>query len=136
VLNYSRSQQFELLQRLGVRSPSWEDLAYLLIGLLSGASLLGAAWAWWDQRRRDPWQRLHARVMQRLAVLGVAAAPHEPPRTLAARVRRQLGANGAPLAAQLEALDQQRYGRNAATQPDPAWWRGFAAAAAAQPRPR
>jgi transglutaminase-like putative cysteine protease len=136
VLNYSRSQQFDLLQSLGVRSPSWEDLAYLLIALLCAGSLLSAGWAWWDHHRRDPWQRLHARVMQRLAALGVAAAPHEAPRTLAARVRRQLGANGAPLAAQLEALDQLRYGRDAATHPDPAWWRGFAAAAAALPRPR
>ena len=130
VLNYSRSQQFDLLQQLGVRSPTWEDLAYLLVSLLSGASLVGAAWAWWDRHRRDPWQRLRARVTRQLAALGVEAAAHDAPRTLAARVRAQLGANGAPVAAQLDALDQQRYGRAATARPDPAWWRGFAAAAA------
>jgi len=136
VLNYSRSQQFDLLHDLGVRSPTWEDLAYLLIGLLSGASLLGAAWAWADRHRRDPWQRLRSRVLKRLAAVGIAAAPHEPPRTLAARVRVQLGSAGEALAAQLEALDRQRYGRHAAAHPDPAWWRGFTAAATALPRSR
>lgn len=131
VLNYSRSQQFDLLKDLGVRSPSWEDLAYLLIGLLSGASLIGAAWAWWDRHRRDPWQRLHDRIARRLSALGLVAEAHEPPRRLASRARGQFGAAGEGLAAQLEALDRQRYGRHASARPDPAWWRGFAAAASA-----
>jgi transglutaminase-like putative cysteine protease len=135
VLNYSRSQQFDLLQKFGVRSPSWEDLAYLLIALFSGASLIGAGWAYWDRHRRDPWQRLRARVAARLAPLGIDAAPHDGPRRLAARVRAELGANAEALASQLEALDQLRYGRDAASRPDPAWWRRFAAAAAAT-RPR
>ena len=136
VLNYTRSQQFDLLQRLGVRSPTWEDLAYLLIGLLSGASLLGAAWAWWDRHRRDPWQRLRSRIAKRLAALGIAAADHEPPRTLALRVRERLGSAGEALALQLEALDRLRYGRAAVPRPDPAWWQGFAAATSALAPPR
>ena len=136
VLNYSRSQQFDLLKNFGVRSPTWEDLAYLLIGLLSGASLVGAAWAWFDRHRRDPWQRLRARLLQRLDTLGIDAAAHDAPRTLATRVRRQLGAAGEAVAAQLDLLDQQRYGRHAAPLPDPAWWRAFASASAALPRPR
>jgi len=44
VLNYSRGQQLALLKQLGFSAPSWEDLALLLIGVLSGLSLLGAAW--------------------------------------------------------------------------------------------
>jgi len=136
VLNYSRSQQFDLLQKLGVRSPTWEDLANLLIGLLSGASLLGAVWAWWDRHRRDPWQRLRSNIALRLAALGIATADHEPPRTLALRVRRHLGDAGEALALHLEALDRLRYGRAAVPRPDPTWWQGFAAAAAALPRPR
>ena len=131
VLTYSRTQQFDLLRRLGVQSPSWEDLAYLLIGLISGASLIGAAWAWWDRHKRDPWQRLRSRIADRLAALGVEAEAHEAPRTLAARVRAQLGSRAEALAAQLEALDRLRYGRAATKRLDPAWWRGFAAAAAA-----
>ena len=131
VLNYSRSQQFDLLQKFGVRSPSWEDLTYLLIGLLSAASLVGAGWAWWDRHHRDPWQRLRGRIEQHLAGLGITAAAHEPPRTLAARLRAKHGASAEALARALEALDQLRYGRQASPRPDPAWWRRFASAAAA-----
>jgi protein-glutamine gamma-glutamyltransferase len=131
VLNYSRAQQFDLLAKLGVRSPEWEDLAYLLIALLSGASLAGAAWAWWDLHRHDPWQRLGLRIRERLAPLGIDAAPHDAPRALARRVRRQLGTPGEALAVSLEALDGLRYGRHATARPDAAWWPHFAAAAAA-----
>jgi protein-glutamine gamma-glutamyltransferase len=136
VLNYSRSQQFDLLQQLGVHSPTWEDLTFLLIGLLSGASLLGAAWAWWDRHRRDPWERLRAQVTKRLATLGIEVAAHEPPRALASRVRERMGVAGETLALQFESLDRLRYGRTPVPRPDPAWWRGFAAATAALPRPR
>ena len=136
VLNYSRAEQFDLLKKLGVSAPGWEDLAYLLIGLLSGASLLGAAWAWCDRHRRDPWLRLRMRLTKRLAGLGVVAADHEPPRALAGHVRAQLGARGEALALQLEALDGLRYGRAAVLRPDPAWWQAFAATTASLARLR
>ncbi len=125
VLNYSRSQQFDLLKNVGVRAPTWEDLAYLLIGLLSTASLAGAAWAWWDRHRRDPWQRLRAHVDQRLARLGLRSEAHDAPRSLALRVRTRFGAEGEPLARELEALDAMRYGRTARNLPEPRWWAGF-----------
>ena len=136
VLNYSRAEQFDLLKKLGVSMPSWEDLTYLLIGLLRGASLCGAAWAWWDRHRRDPWQRLRTRLTQRLAALGIAAAEHDAPRALALRVRERLGARGEALALQLEVLDGLRYGRAALARPDPAWWSAFAATTAALARSR
>ncbi len=128
VLNYSRGQQFDLLRRLGVQSPDWTDLASSLVALLCAGALAGAAWAWWDRRRQDPWQRLQARVRERLAALGVAVEPHHGPRERARRVRQQLGAGGEPLAATLDALDQARYGADAAL-PRPAlrrWWQDFA----------
>ncbi|HSN31475.1 MAG TPA: DUF3488 and transglutaminase-like domain-containing protein, partial [Ideonella sp.] len=71
VLNYSSGQQFELLKSLGASNPSWEDLAYVLLGVVCAASLAGAAWAWWDQRHQDPWTRLAARIRRRLQRLGV-----------------------------------------------------------------
>jgi transglutaminase-like putative cysteine protease len=130
VLGYSQKQQLGLLERLGVQSPNWEDLSLMLIGLLSTGALLGAGWAWWDRHRQDPWQRLMGRVRERLTALGIEARPHEPPRTLAAAVRRRLGEPGHALAEQLEALDRLRYGHGAVAKPQPAWWRGFAAEAA------
>jgi len=125
VLSYSRGQQLDLLKRLGVSSPSWEDLAYLLIGALSALSLLGAAWAWWDRNRQEPWTRLQSRVQRALQGLGIEAGAHHPPRKLARSVRARLGEAGQPLAALLEALDLQRYGPNALRHPSAAWMHEF-----------
>ena len=130
VLNYARGQQFDLLRALGFEAPSWQDLASALITVLCAAALGGAGWAWWDRRRQDPWQRLQQRVQQRLHALGVAVQPHHGPRTRAQFVRQALGMRGEALAAQLEALDRQRYGSPQATPvPGPRWWREFATAA-------
>jgi protein-glutamine gamma-glutamyltransferase len=141
VLNYSRGQQFDLMRELGVESPSWEDLAYLLILLLSSASLAGAGWAMWDRWRQDPWLRLQQRVQQRLAALGVEVQPHHPPRTRAGIVRTRLGSAGEALARELEALDVQRYAPSpgSAAAAERSWWARFSSAAAAttpSPRPR
>jgi protein-glutamine gamma-glutamyltransferase len=125
VLSYSRGQQLDLLKRLGVSSPSWEDLAYLLIGALSGLSILGAAWAWWDRNRQEPWARLQSQVQRALQGLGIEAGAHDPPRRLAQAVRQRLGDAGQPLAALLETLELQRYGRNALRHPSAAWMHQF-----------
>ena len=130
VMNYSRGQQFRLLESLGVHSPSWHDLAYALIALLCAGSLAAAGWALWDRHRQDPWQRLQRRVQQRLAQLRVAVQPHEPPRTRAQRVRERLGAAGEALALELEALDRARYARTGRAGLERGWWQRFAAAAA------
>jgi len=133
VLNYSRSQQFDLLRSLGLKAPEGRDLASLLVLLLAAAALGGAAWAWWDRQRRDPWQRLEQRVRERLAALGVEVAPHEPPLTRAARVRQVLGARGDALASALDVLARSRYGPDArpSAAGGTAWWRRFRQAAAA-----
>jgi transglutaminase-like putative cysteine protease len=135
VLGYSRQQQFHLLERIGVSSPSWSDLGLLIAVLVASAGLGGAAWAWWDRRRQDPWQRLLSRVRARLQRLGLTPQPHEPPRTLAASVRERFGAQGSALCEQLEALDRLRYGRKAVTRPEPGWWRAFVQATEALPVP-
>ena len=128
VLSYSRGQQFDLLRGLGFTSPSWHDMATLLIGLVCAAALGGAAWAWWDRRRQDPWQRLQRRVSAALGSLGVEVARHHAPRERAARVRLALGTRGEALATQLERLDRLRYGAAAPWSQHAAWWRGFSAA--------
>jgi protein-glutamine gamma-glutamyltransferase len=134
VLNYSRGQQLDLLKSFGVSSPSWEDLAYLLIGVLCGASLAGAAWAWWDRQRQDPWTRLAAQLRGALQRLGVAAAPHDAPRTLARALRERVGAPAARLASLLDALDRERYARGATRLPSARWRREFTAEARALQR--
>jgi hypothetical protein len=68
-------------------------------------------------------------VRAALRRLGVDAAAHEGPRTLAARVRARLGAAGDVLADLLETLDRQRYGPAPASRPDRALTRRFRAAA-------
>ena len=125
VLNYSRNEQFDLLRRLGWQSPQWGDLANLLVMLLSGGALAGAAWAWWDRHRRDPWQRLSQRVAKALDGLGVPAPAHEGARAWARHVRLRLGARGDVVAGALEALDAMRHGRDAPARPHREWWAGF-----------
>ena len=127
VLNYSRGQQLDVLKNIGFSSPGWEDLALLLIGTLSALALTGAAWAWFDRHRIDPWVRQLDRIKRALRSLGVPAAPHEAPRTLAARVRERLGAAGELLAAALDALEAQRYSRATARHPDAGLTRRFTA---------
>ena len=117
VLTYSRGQQFDLLESIGFASPSWEDLALLLIGALSTLSLGAAGWAWWERRHQDPWARQFAQVRRALRPLGLPARPHEGPRALAAQVRARFGAAGQAVADLLGALEQQRYGRAAARRP-------------------
>lgn len=129
VLNYSRGQQLDLLKKLGVGSPNWQDLALALILMLSSLALAGAAWAWWDRRRVDPWVRQMDRVRHALRALGIEAAAHDAPRTLAARVRGRLGRGGDTLADMLHAIERQHYGRDAARRPDNRLTRRFRAAA-------
>jgi hypothetical protein len=125
VLNYSRVQQFDLLQRLGFSSPDWTTLGLIVMGLAVVAALAGIGWALWDRRRQDPWQRLQAQVREVLVPLGVVARAHDPPRRLASMVREALGNRSDLLAYELDALDRARYGPRARRRPDPAWWQRF-----------
>jgi len=129
VLNYTRGQQLDVLRSIGFTSPSWEDLALLLVESLSVLALTGAAWAWFDRHRIDPWVRQLERMKRALRALGLQAAPHEPPRTLALRIRATFGAAGEPIAVLLDALEQQRYGKRPARKPDRALTRDFVARA-------
>lgn len=95
VLNYSQARQLDLLKDIGFESPSWEDLGYVLLALIVGSSLLGAAWTLWERSRHDPWLRLLERASDQLAAAGAALAPNTPPRTLAALVRQRWGADDA-----------------------------------------
>ena len=118
-----------MLKKLGFTAPSWEDLSILLVGSLSALALAGAAWAWWDRRRVDPWTLQMERLRQALRSAGLEAAAHEAPRALAAQLRQRFGAGGEPLARLLDTLERQRYSRTPAARPDTALTRSFVALA-------
>jgi len=116
VLNYSRAQQFKLLQNLGFPSPDWQDLGLVLsaaftVTLLGG---LAAAAAWNRGWRQDPWLVLLARARQRLARSGLAHAQHLSPRQLAQALQARDGVRSQGVQQWLLALEAQRYAR---TQP-------------------
>ena len=123
VMGYSRTTQFDLLAKLGVRQPDWADLARSLVILLATLAAGGAVWAWIDRRRQDPWQRLQNRLAARLQSVGIDARPHLGPRALAALVRERHGAAGEALAQALDQLDRWRYAPEASDSlPDRQWW--------------
>ncbi|MFM1906531.1 MAG: hypothetical protein RLZZ591_208 [Pseudomonadota bacterium] len=83
VLNYTPSQQLQLLRDLGFDSPDWQDLLRLLVGALVLASLAGAAWTLRERRQQDAWQALLSQAKRRCAKAGLALPAHAPPRTMA-----------------------------------------------------
>lgn len=114
VLNYTQGEQLNLLKNLGFKSPSWADLAYVLIGVVVAVSLAGAAWTLWERQQHDPWIRLLQRARKRAEKLGVAAPPNQAPRELATRLQQRLGtAPGTqPVVDWLLRLEAARYSRH------------------------
>ena len=131
VLGYSKAQQLNLLERLGVQAPDLLDLLRAFLGLVVAGALAAAGWAAWDRRRRSPWQRTQAFVARHLHRCGLPCAAHESPRTWAERARQTLGAPGQALADALIELERLRYGPQAdeTGQVPRAWRRHFATAA-------
>jgi transglutaminase-like putative cysteine protease len=111
VLNYTQSKQLDLLKNLGFDSPSWEDLGYLLLGLIVAVALGAAAWGLWERTQHDPWLRLLARVRRRLHQAGVELPVSSGPRQIATAVTARFGADARPLAHWLHRLEAQRYAR-------------------------
>jgi hypothetical protein len=111
ILNYTQSKQLDLLKNIGFQSPSWEDLSYVLIGLLVFVALCGAAWTLWERRQHDPWLRLLQRTRKRLQQAGLELPATAPPRQMALLVTGRFGAGAQALADWLLKLEMQRYAR-------------------------
>ena len=112
VLNYSQATQLDLLKDLGFKSPSWEDLSYVFIGLIVAVSLCGAAWTLWERSRQDPWLRLLGRAAKRLESAGLATGPDCAPRRMAHLLQERFGATDprlAPIRDWLLRLETLRY---------------------------
>jgi protein-glutamine gamma-glutamyltransferase len=112
VLNYTQSRQLDLLKNLGFTSPSWEDLSYLLIGIVVLVSLVGAAWTLWERTQHDPWLRLLTRVRRRLLRAGLDVPETAPPRQIAAQVQQRFGPAAVALHDWLIKLEAQRYAKD------------------------
>lgn len=93
VLNYTQGKQLNLLRNLGFESPTWEDLVYLLVGIVVLASLTGAAWTLWERSRQDPWLKVLGIASKRLQKAGIKIAPNSPPRRIVQQLITQLGAD-------------------------------------------
>ncbi len=113
ILNYTQGRQLDLLKDIGFESPSWEDLSYLLLGIIVAAALIGAGWTLWDRAQHDPWLRLLARARKRLAPAGIESTPATSPRQLAVLVQQKYGTGpggqGQALHDWLVRLELQRY---------------------------
>ena len=115
VLNYTQGKQFELLKNVGFSSPSWEDLATVLTGIVVLATVAGGGWNWWERSQHDPWLRLLGQARKRLARAGMQSTPATSPRALARQVQQQYGAKGQALHDWLMQLERQRYAGGASS---------------------
>jgi hypothetical protein len=111
VLNYTQSKQLDLLKNLGFSAPSWVDLSYVLLALIVGVAVAGAAWTQWDRRQHDPWLRLLVSVRKRLGQAGLELPAAAAPRQIATVVTGRFGERGRALADWLLKLEMQRYAR-------------------------
>ncbi len=109
VLNYTQGKQLQLLRDIGFESPSWEDLAYVLLGIIIAVALAGASWGLWDRVQHDPWLRLLGRARRQLRKAGIASSAATPPRQLALQALARHGHQAQPLHDWLMQLEAQRY---------------------------
>ena len=122
VLNYTQGKQLNLLKDIGFASPNWQDLSYVLIGIVVVVSLLGAAWGLWERTQHDPWLRLLGKARKQLAKAGIDSTAATSPRQLAALLKNYSGAqngkNTDDLQRWLMQLEAQRYAHQATAPAD------------------
>ena len=120
VLNYTQGKQLDLLKNIGFQTPNWQDLSYVLIGIVVVLSLLGALWSLWERTQHDPWLRLLGNARKRLAKAGIDSTVATSPRQLAALLQRHHDAsqrqNSDELQRWLMQLEAQRYAAPASGQ--------------------
>ena len=99
VLNYSPDRQRETLERLGMKTPSWQDMVIAMTIGVGLVSLVVTGWLLKARREHDPVQRAWECFCRRLARAGVAREPAEGPLDFARRAATQLRARQLPEAA-------------------------------------
>ncbi len=79
VLGYDPERQRQFLASVGMREPSWENMALTLFWGVGALLALLAAWLLRRMRSADPVQRLWLRFCAKLGKKGCARATHEGP---------------------------------------------------------
>jgi len=110
VLNFGPRSQLHLLRILGFSSPGWEDLGYLMAGLVFGASLIGALWGVLGRKRQDPALALLHASRRRLTAAGLALPPQATAAQMARLAEARWGKDALPVQHWLQAFDDLRYG--------------------------
>ncbi len=114
VLGYDAGKQRSFLQRLGINSDNWQDIAIAIMVTLGSMVLVISLWLNLQnrQRHKDSIARLYQQYCQRLARIGLQRQPHEGPTDFARRVSQKRQ----DLSQEVELITrfyiQLRYGRN------------------------
>jgi transglutaminase-like putative cysteine protease len=115
VLGYNPDRQRELLRRLGMPQPDWQNMTAAL-AVLSGLALLAlTAWTLRQRRRRDPALALWEKLSKRLGRRGLARQPAEGPLDYAQRVSTVLPLVADDMHAIARLSARLRYGTGTAT---------------------
>ena len=112
ILNYTQSKQLNLLRDVGFETPSWQDLIYLLIGVVVLSSLVAAAWTLWERSRHDPWLVLLGHAAARFKKAGIKLPPNSPARRMAQQLANESSLDNAEVSAMhdwLIRMEAQRY---------------------------
>jgi hypothetical protein len=114
VLGYDAGRQRSFLQRLGIDSNNWQDIAIAIIVTLGSLILIISLWMNLRNRERhkDSIARLYQQYCQRLARIGFQREAYEGPRDFATRVTRQRHDLGQDIELITRFYLQLRYGRN------------------------
>ena len=109
VLNYSRTDQNDLLRHLGLQRVDAAKAALWLSLIV--ALVMAGFWVQrqWQRRQPDPWLRLMHRARQQLAQGGMPHASSLGPRALAHAAQAQWGDESQPLQKWLLQMEQWRY---------------------------
>jgi protein-glutamine gamma-glutamyltransferase len=114
ILNYTQSKQLDLLKNIGFEAPGWQQLWYLLTGLVMLAGIAGTAWSWWSRHEHDPWLRTLKRTRAALVKhQGLQVSASSTPRELAAAAQAKFGERAQAIVQALLELEALRYSPSA-----------------------
>ena len=113
VLGYNPERQREFLTRVGMREPSWENMALTLFWGVGGLLALLTAWLLRRMRTLDPVQRLWLKFCNKLGKKGNPRSAHEGPADFVARAAGRYPGEAARIRAIGERYIALRYGERA-----------------------